>query len=85
MAIVDASSGTESPATRGYAITPGDGTDLSFATRAVWVGGAGDLTVTLLGGDTVTLSAIPAGTLIPIRAKQVAATGTTATLIVGLY
>ena len=85
MPALDVSSGTDSPATRGFAISPGDGSDVTYATRAVWVGGAGDLKVTMLGGDTITLVGVPAGCLIPIRVSRVWSTGTTATSIVGLY
>jgi hypothetical protein len=54
--------------------------------RAIWVGGAGDLAV-MACGDTaaVTISAVPAGTVVPIKAKLIMSTNTTATLIVALY
>ncbi len=73
------------PATRAASISPADS---DFANgviyRALWVGGAGNLTVRMAddSGD-VTLSGVPAGTLLPLAVKRVAAT-TTATLIVGL-
>jgi hypothetical protein len=35
-------------------------------------------------GDTVTFTAVPVGTQLDIRVKQVKATGTTATYIVGM-
>lgn len=72
------------PATRGFAITPANGADLASQPRAVWVGGAGDLTWVGDDGVSVTLKAVPVGTLLPIRPWQVSATGTTATFIVGL-
>lgn len=77
--------GLQSPASRGVVITPNDGADLATNSRAIWIGGAGNLTV-LLAGDTasVLISSIPAGTLLPIRAKRIYSTGTTATLIVAL-
>lgn len=58
--------------------------------RAIYVGGAGDLKVTMAGdtgagGNAVTFSAVPAGTLLPISAKQVFNSGTTATLVIVLY
>ena len=53
--------------------------------RALWVGGAGNLVVIARGDtSTVTLSGVPAGSLIPIAAKVVH-TSTTATLIVAIY
>lgn len=74
----------DSPATHGFAITPADSTDLSEITRALFVGGPGDVTLTLHSGAQVTLSGVAAGTVLPVRARQVAATGTTATAIIGL-
>jgi hypothetical protein len=56
-------------------------------TRAVYVGAAGDITARL-AGDTgsVTFKLVPAGSTLPIRARQIFATGTTAALpLVGLY
>lgn len=86
MAATDKSrGGVGEPASFGFAITPSDGSELEAATRGIWVGGAGAVKVVLTGGDTVTLSGVTAGTLLPIRAKQVLSTGTTATLLVGLY
>ena len=77
---------TQAPATNAFAITPNDSTQLTFTTRAVYVGGAGNLVVRL-SGDTanVTLVGVAAGTLLPIRAILVASTSTTATSIIGLY
>lgn len=77
--------GLGEPYVNGFAVTPHDTNELAAVTRAVWVGGAGALKVTLLGGDTVTLAAVPAGTLLKIRATVIFSTGTTATVIVGLY
>lgn len=72
------------PATRAEDITPDDGTDLDIP-RAIWVGGTGNLAVTMAEGQTVTFVAVPAGFMMPIRVKRVLSTGTTATSIVGLY
>lgn len=70
--------GMESPAVNGEAIIPNDEADLPFATRGIWIGTGGDLTVTLTGGTTVTYPDIPSGVVFPIRAKRVFETGTTA-------
>jgi hypothetical protein len=68
-----------------FAITPTDGVDLTSNTRALWIGGAGTLTVNMAGdGNSVLFSGISAGTLLPIQVSRVSSTGTTATLIVGL-
>ena len=82
--------GVDSPASHGFAVTPHDTNPLQNGnedvfTRAIYVGGTGDVKLTTRGGDTVTFSAVPAGTIIPIMAKIIFNTGTTATLIVGMY
>lgn len=71
-----------------YAVTPSD--SVSFAqgsTRAIFVGGAGTLSVVLASGNTVsfTVGANAIGFVLPFRVARVNATGTTATLIVALY
>lgn len=76
--------GLESPAAHGFAIAPSDGADLADVTRAIYVGGSGNLALTLLSGATLTLAGVAGGTLLPLRAKAVKATGTTATNLVGL-
>lgn len=50
---------------------------------ALYVGGAGDVTVRTLGQTTVAFVGVPAGTILPIRCDQVRA-ATTATSVVGL-
>lgn len=76
--------GLTSPAMGGSVISPSDTTDLQRATRAIYVGGTGDLRVTFVDGQTVTLSGVPAGGILPLRVIRVLATGTTATGLVGL-
>lgn len=75
----------DSPATSAAAVTPNNSTNLSNVTRALYVGGAGDVAVEMLSGDTVTFSAAPVGTILPIRVNKVLFTGTTATLIIALH
>ena len=67
------------------AVTTSDTTDLSFTTRALWIGGAGNVTLIDANNNTTTFSAVPVGTVLPVRASRVKATGTTATLIVALW
>lgn len=82
----DSPGGLAGPASNAFAITPNDGTDLTFTTRAIYVGGAGAVAVDLAkSGTNITFSGIPAGTVLPIAVNRVRATGTTATGIVGLY
>jgi hypothetical protein len=67
------------------AILPADTGELACATRAVYVGGGGDLRVRMLGGMVVTLAAVPGGSLLPLRIRQVLATGSTAHDLVGFW
>jgi hypothetical protein len=74
-----------SPPEDGAAIAPSDAEPLGHATRAIWVGGGGSIRLRMIGGRDVTLENVPGGTLIPLRATRVFATGTTATGLVGLW
>jgi hypothetical protein len=67
------------------AVTPSDGTDLTFVSKKLFVGGAGNLVVITAAGNTVTFTGVAAGTILPIRVSRVKATGTTATNIVAMY
>ncbi len=72
------------PARDAFAITPDDGADLTNWALALYVGGSGDVRIVTWGGETVTFANVPVGVL-PVRARRVYATGTSATGIVGLY
>jgi len=79
--------GMNGPFIKGQAVTPSDGLDLPLTARSLWVGGLGDVTVILRNDDDaqpVTLKAVPAGTLLPMYARRVLQTGTTATYIIAL-
>jgi hypothetical protein len=79
------SPGIGSPAYNAIAVAPNDGADLANASRSIYVGVTGDLTVTMLGtGTQILFKAVPVG-ILPIRVARVWATGTTATQIVSLY
>lgn len=52
---------------------------------ALYIGGAGNVRVTTVAGTDVLFSAVPVGTILPIKVKRVWATNTTATLIIALY
>ncbi|WP_349294656.1 hypothetical protein ABEB22_21055 (plasmid) [Thioclava sp. 'Guangxiensis'] len=72
------------PGFDGFAITPDDGADLSQVTRGIYLGQAGDLRVTLAGGQTVTFTNMAAGGIHGLRIRRVWASGTTAADMVGL-
>ncbi len=76
----------EAPSSSAGTITPNDATDLSAYCKRIYVGGTGS--VTLIGVDdtvSVTFAAVPAGSILPVGARRVLATGTTATKLVALY
>jgi len=69
------------------AVTPSDTAgsgDLVYVSRAIYVGGAGNLIAITTQDTEVTFTAVPVGTVLSIRAKRIKATGTTATNIVSL-
>ena len=69
----------------GFAVTPSDVADLQAENRALHVGLGGDLALVLSSGDAVALQGVISGSLLPLRATRVKATGTSASQIVGLY
>ena len=72
------------PAQAASAITPSNVTVFDNPTRAVYVGGAGDVVARMAAGQNdVTFSAVPAGTILPIAVDMVK-TSSTATLMVAL-
>jgi len=73
----------ESPAQSAAAVTPG-ASPLGNTSRALYIGGAGDLVVTMADGGDVTFAGVPAGFILPIRVTHVLAS-TTATNIVALW
>ena len=77
-------SGLSSPIFGGFDITPDDATDLVSLTRAIILEGAGDVAVILKNGDAITLPALAAGVIYPVRVARVLSTGTTATGLKGL-
>ena len=70
------------PGANALAVTPSDSTVLANV-RGLYVGGTGDVAVTMLGGAAVTFATVPAGTVLPIRVSHVMA-ATTATNIVAI-
>ncbi len=69
----------------GQAVTASDATTYN-PTRALWVGGAGNVAVQFSSQDSaVTIVGVPAGTLLPVSVTKVMSTNTTATSIVALW
>lgn len=79
------SRGLTSPPENAAVILPNDMADLAVVPRALFVGQTGDVAVRMLGGASVTLANVPAGTLLPIRVDRVLSTGTTAGDILGFW
>ena len=76
--------GLESPANRAETVSPSDSLDLTHVSRAIYVGGTGDLAVTMKEGGSVTFKNVIGGTVVAIRASSILSAGTTATDIVAL-
>ena len=64
-------------------IVPDDSTTYNPAIRWLWIGGAGDLAVTMVDGSTATFTVPVDGTRLPIAVTKVHA-ATNATSIVGV-
>lgn len=73
------------PAEHVEVVAPSDTVDLPNPTRGLYVGGAGNIVVTTVGGEFVTFSGVGAGTTLPVRVRRVWFTNTTATNLLGLY
>lgn len=72
------------PAEHAASVTPNDSADLATPARALIIGTGGALKVDMVGGETVTMAAVPAGVL-AISVKRVHATGTDASNITALW
>lgn len=70
----------DAPAVDAFAITPG-ASPLPRTVKALFIGGAGDITVTTLLGTSITFT-VPAGSILPLVCTHV--TAATATGIRGL-
>lgn len=66
-----------------FTITPSDTVKLRVPINAIWVGGAGDLVVKNIQGETVDFGTVPAGTLLPLPGISFVMAATTATDLVG--
>lgn len=68
----------------GFDITPSNDTDLAVNAAGIYVGVTGDVKLITEQGTTLTFKAVPAGTVVPMDTRRVLATGTTATVLIGL-
>lgn len=84
-AVYAAGQGIGEPFRHMFAVTPHDVNELPYVTRALYIGGAGDVAVVTDAGDSGTFAGMSGGSILPGCIKQVKATGTTATLMIGLY
>lgn len=89
-ALALAGTDADRPAVGGFAVTKSDATVFgvaanTFKTRGLYVGGAGDVAVRFVDGNTATLVGVAAGSLLPVSVDKVLSTGTSATSIVALY
>lgn len=67
------------------AITPSDTVDLpQGVSMAIWVGGAGNVAAVMQNGAVATFTGVTAGTVLPIAARRINATNTTATNLMAL-
>lgn len=79
--------GGDAPALTAAPVTPDDDAQLQPYSRALWIGGVGNLSVVMEGDNTdttVTFIGIPTGTWMPLRVKKVME-ATTATDIIAVF
>ena len=75
---------TDFPAKSLRAVTPNDTNELEYVAKALFIGTGGTLSL-IAQEDTAAVSlTVVAGQIVPVRAKIVRSTGTTATGIVAL-
>lgn len=75
----------DNPYEYGAALTKSDATTFT-ATRALFVSGTGDVAVTMAGdGAAIVFKAVPAATILKVRATQLRSTGTSATDVIALW
>ena len=75
----------EFSARRLVAIVPHDVNDLAYVTKGLLIGTGGNISVLAVDDITPVLIKVSDGQTLPIRAKRVLVTDTTATNIVGLF
>lgn len=78
--------GLDSPAKSFFAITPHDSSNFTNDARGIYVGTGGNISILPVdGGSAVTFSNVPGGTVLPVMARRINATGTSASNLIGLF
>ena len=67
------------------AVTPSDTVDITDLPDALYVGVVGNVSIKDAAGTTITFVGVAAGSILPIRARRVMSTLTTASSILALY
>lgn len=85
-AFADTADQITAPATRAVPVTPDDAVPLPDIPKALFVGTGGTLVLRgAAGGADAAWRNVPSGSIVPLRARFVRATGTTAADILALY
>ena len=71
------------PGSDGFSITPSDTNNFVSIARSLYVGVAGDVAVVTPAGTVLVHKGVQAGAILPIMARRINATGTTASSIIG--
>jgi len=66
-------------------ITPSNTVDFDTPTQGIYVGGGGDVSVVRHDGTAVLFTGVPAGSVLPVVARRVGVSGTSASGLVGLW
>jgi hypothetical protein len=77
---------TEQP-TRALIVSPNNNLDLDVPSGVgaiLWIGNGGNVSCITEGGDNVTFTNVPSGTILPVKVKRVF-TATTATSLLYLF
>lgn len=73
------------PAETCFAIAPDDAAELPVATKAIFIGTGGDVTLRLVADEEdVAFRNLASGSILDVRVRAIRASGTTASDIVGL-
>jgi hypothetical protein len=79
------SAADQAPARTWRVIVPSDTVNLPAGCRGIYVGGGGNITAVGEDNVAVLFTAVPVGVFAPIAPKRINATGTAATLMIGLW